>query len=818
MAVLTAWLLVGSALGIYSVASAPRSWVVAVTLTTAWLGVLWWSARHRAVVFFEQSASLVLLLTLIGLGIALLRGPAPVAPAGLERSRARDLTASVAGPVRRQSEGWTLRVTPDRFPGDVRLWMARRPPPQTRPGSLIRARVTLRPVREVSNPGVRHPASVLLARGIVATGRAERLELVVGSEPGAVGVRERFRDVVDAGLSSRAARLVQAIVLGDGGAVRPEHREAWRSSGLAHLLAISGLHVGLVAWFVFRLAVGLGALLSSGYRSPGRVAGVFAALAAWAYTDVAGYPLSAVRASTAVTVVLVATALRRGPDMVTAICVALVVIVVADPLALLDPACRLSFGAVLALAVAMPGVQRRLEEQPRLVRWLATSFAASLVCTLGTLPALAWHYGTVPLAGLVANPIAIPLVGFGLVVPAVGSLGLELLGVPAPMWLLEVGATLSWSLVEAAATLCDPVDTRGLTAGGIALACVGVSLLLAAIAVPADGPTRFVRTPRIWDRIRNGHRIRNVRGTRRDGADRGRWLRSRIRTAGPALVGVLLLVAAWAGARVPHGASDELRITFLAVGHGDAIVAQLPGGHTLLVDGGGSPTGRFDVGGRTVIPALRALGVTSIDVLAVSHAHPDHFEGLFSVLDALPVDEVWIPPGQSAGRGPASGAWPRFLAHADARSATVRVVRPAHHELGDVAIEVLHPYETRAGPDALNDNSLVLRLVFGDFSVLLTGDVERAGEAALLASGRTLRSTVLKAPHHGSRTSSAAAFLAAVRPQLAVAQAEDGGRFGLPAPQIEARYRALGIPLWITGRHGALQVRSDGRRWWTLKY
>jgi len=283
-------------------------------------------------------------------------------------------------------------------------------------------------------------------------------------------------------------------------------------------------------------------------------------------------------------------------------------------------------------------------------------------------------------------------------------------------------------------------------------------------------------------------------------------------------VAVLCLLVTAAARHAPHSTPGELRVTFLAVGHGDAIVLQLPDGAVILVDGGGDAAGKIDVGERVVVPALEAMGIDRIDVMVLTHPDADHFLGLLAVADHLEVGELW-----TSGRESDLPEYRRLLSMLEAGGTAVHVLgsEPMSWSRAGVDLWLVHPHPPPGSSQAAalaramagtNDNSLVLKLQYGDFGLLLTGDIEAAAEKRIVERwGTNLRSTVLKVPHHGSRTSSTETFLDAVAPSLAVVQASDQGRFAFPRPDVEARYRDRGIGLWVTGRHGALQLRSTGR-------
>ncbi len=253
-----------------------------------------------------------------------------------------------------------------------------------------------------------------------------------------------------------------------------------------------------------------------------------------------------------------------------------------------------------------------------------------------------------------------------------------------------------------------------------------------------------------------------------------------------------------------------LRVTFLDVGQGDAAVVEAPGGVVALVDGGGTFDDGFDPGERIVEPFLRARGITRVDLVALSHPHPDHLNGLRRILQRFPVGALWTSGDD--GHNPEYG---HLLALA--RAGGVPTPVPAAAPLGAARVTPLGPFvatptgDVIAPPQGLsvNDASLVLRLSFAGRAVLFPGDLEADGEGELVgrrALGQPVAADVLKVPHHGSRTSSSAELIDAVRPGLAVMSLGWRNRFHFPAAEVVARYGARGAPVLRTDRDGAVTV------------
>jgi competence protein ComEC len=248
---------------------------------------------------------------------------------------------------------------------------------------------------------------------------------------------------------------------------------------------------------------------------------------------------------------------------------------------------------------------------------------------------------------------------------------------------------------------------------------------------------------------------------------------------------------------------ENLELYFLDVGHGDAIVAVFPGGDALLVDGGGSSFSEFQVGRRLVLPFLLRKRI-HVRWAAASHFHPDHAEGLAELLPVLAPDELWL--GATAAADP---CYRSLLAARPGKTRLRRIARGFTRRVGDCSIACLAPPRFIASDLAANDHSMVLRVADKRASFLLTGDIETKVENDLVAEfGTALASAVLKVPHHGSRTSSGAPILDAVRPRLAVISVPAYSSYGFPHREVIERLKQRGIRWLSTARSGGIMIAS----------
>jgi len=635
------------------------------------------------------------------------------------------------------------------------------------PGARIRARVRLSEPRELRNPGARSRLRDLERAGIGAQGRLVHPALHVRM-PQREGLRPlvRLHARRDA-WSERMARagagagLLRALALGDRQGLSPAQRDAFARLGIAHILAVSGLHLALVASLFFaatRWTLGRSAALAA--RRDTRVYALAAGVAAAVvYAVLSGWGVPVRRALVLLVGLALAVVSGRPRALLPPLAAAAIAVLAFEPQALFLAGAQLSFAASLALAVAgRRSVAAPAPEAGFAARRASAALRVSATAVTVTAPLVAIHLGRVAPFALVANLVAIPWTACVLLPAA----GLALIGAALPPGPTS-DAILGWA---------------GVPAHGTALAVASLASLLPAPAV-AGRPGWL------------GWAVIGVLVACSFAAAR---TRTRVLLA-------LAVTAVVAFAPPPAFPPAPPRLVFLEVGQGDATLAQSREA-AVLIDGGRAIPGGIDLGARAVVPALAALGVRRLDLVIVTHPDLDHRGGIPAVLRALPVAEVWVPHGTRA-----SEAFAGLRGSARERGIPVRergAGSPAV-DFGSLRVEPLWPPPV-AAPSAPNDRSLVVRIDVAGRRALLPGDLETSAEAALLASGADLRADVLKLAHHGSRTSSSGAFLDAIGASVAVASAPCGGRFGMPHAQVRARASERELSLWWTGRDGAVMV------------
>jgi competence protein ComEC len=548
--------------------------------------------------------------------------------------------------------------------------------------------------------------------------------------------------------------LVDALVLGRRDDVPPGLRQTFADAGLAHLLAISGLHVGILSsWLLLLLRrVGLGER-----RWLPTVA------LTWAYVALLGMPAPATRAAGFLSLYAVARARQRHPPLSAIVAVSLLVILAIDPRAAISVGLWLSIAAVLGTSWGTR-VAGRLRWSGPVVRLTVSSCGAVLF----TAPITAFTFGAVAPVGVLANLVAIPLAGI-----AVPAVFLSLVG----GGLVAGGAGVALAAVERVALMAAALP--GATVTGVPGAGFAFPwMLVLAGALYRTGPYgSALSRPR--DGRRRVHRLLALAAV-------GAW--------------GLAILPTWRGAK--RAATLDMHV--LSVGQGDAILLKTPSDRWILVDGG-PRTARFDAGARVVLPFLRRHGARALAAVLVSHGDADHLGGVPTVLDGTDVGLV-LEPGQPLG----TALYVEYLAAVDARGIEWSVARAGDTiTIDSLVLAVLHPRGDWVRDEfEPNENSIVIHLRYGCFDALLAGDAGAQVERELHATVPQVE--VLKVGHHGSAGSTTLEWLAELEPQVAVISVGPN-RYGHPAPEVLERLAARDVAIRRTDRGGTVTIRSDGR-------
>ena len=638
-----------------------------------------------------------------------------------------------------------------------------------RAGRTVRTTATLRRPSKYLDQGVPDLERIMARRGIALVGTVKSAALVEVVEHGtwvdeaAAAIRSNVRAAIARHVGSRdaqSAAIAVAILIGDRGAVDPLVEQRLQEAGTYHVIAISGGNIAILAGLI------LGMLWLIQVRGGWAAAAAIALLAAYAF--IAGGGPSVVRATTMAAIYLALRIIDQKTAPLHAISITLVAVLMAAPLSIADVGLWLTFGATAAIVAAV---------------------------TIVKLPAGAWFHAPAALclASLAAEIVLIPVVAFVFQRITIAGLAVNLVAIP------------SMAIVQVAAMITAAADAIGLPsvanlAGWVTHA--GVRGLLDSARLVDLAPWLTWRIPSPPVPVVIAYYLSLIAAL---------VLKKWHAPAGVAAALLLWIVVAPATLSRTFG-DGALHVTMMDVGQGDSVLITFPNGKTLLVDTGGvSLTGAFDIGDRVLGPALRARGITRLDYLAITHGDPDHIGGAASLVRDFRPTEIWY--GTYVNNHQSSMTLQGLATRT--RSTWRWLVAGDRMEIGGVEVRVHHP-----GPvdwqrqKVRNDDSLVLELRYEQVSTVLTGDVGREVEQALMPSLDLLPIVVLKSAHHGSATSSADDFVQLLKPRVVLISCGRANPYGHPVPKVLERYAKANARVFRTDLDGQIELTTNG---WSIQ-
>lgn len=723
---------------------------------------------------------------------------------------------------------------------------AARPPEGLRAGDRVEALVKARPPRDFLDPGAFDVRGFLARQKIDLIGSLRSgalLQLVDRPAPTFSQRLARARGTLLARIDSLFAEhsergaILRAMLLGDRSFVDSGVVLAFQKTAAYHVLVVAGLHVGALVIFLLWIGRRL--------RLPASAIGLLTLLALIGYVGIVQDRPPILRAALMAALYLCARPLFRRVDLLQTIAVAALALLIWKPSSLVDSSFQLSFLAAGVIAgLALPWMERTsapyragldhlgdvtrdVAHAPKIaqfrielrgaIQWVAVRAPArlasrcgavlvlpiraglrlweivllSVVIQWGMLPLLAEDFHRVSLAGPMSN------------IPAV-----LLTGIIVPLGFVTLLATFMWTrlalLLAKALSFCT----------GLLLTTVDWFAGWPRLSYRIPGPPVWLVIAFFAAFVGLAVAARMIAEQRRERAVRlqpvaprhySEWI------AAAALLTLAVLVATYPFA--PRLARGDFEVTVLDVGQGDSIFVAFPDGRTMLVDGGGLTGSEWfngsrsgpDIGEEVVSPYLWSRGIKRLDVVALTHAHHDHLDGLHSVLANFKAGQLWI------GRDEETKELLQLLAEARARGIPiVEETQGREFDWDGVKGKVLWPADISAVSKASNDDSLVMRIQDGAQSFLLSGDIEKHVENELVDEHAALAADFLKVPHHGSKTSSTEPFVTAVAPRVAVASLGEGNQFGFPAESVVERYADAGVRFLRTDRDGAVTAITNG--------
>ncbi len=657
-------------------------------------------------------------------------------------------------------------------------------------GERIRFPARMRSFKNFNNPGGYDYEAAMKNRGLLLNASISDGRYIVPMGRGNPGfligtlesLRRPVRDFLANNLSHQNQAIYRALLLGEREAIDNHLREPFNISGLGHMLAVSGLHIGLIAWlsfYLFRwlLSLSYALTLKTDIR---KIAAFFTCLSVFAYTCLAGFQVSALRAMIMVIVYLISILIEREKEIWSTLALAAMIILAIDPRALTGISFQLTFLAVTGIIWLTPLFQNLIPNpfpQSGHKRVLYTGYnyitgiiAASVSAFIFLLPVILFYFQRISFVTIPANLMTVPILGF---------------------WVLPLGL-LSSLFIPFSHSIAGFIIDMG---------SLGLDFMMAIIRFWAGlkYASIWMVTPNLFEIILFYCLIFFIIYIRKC-----RWAKI-------GLAVLLLITLADASYWIYMTRFDSnMKVTFLDVGQGNAALIMFPGKERMLIDGGGFRTGTFDTGESIVMPFLLRSKILRVDYIVLTHPHPDHMNGLVFIASSFHPKEFWYN-----GDIVSDSKFEELKGVIE--SANIKSFVPDDlskgRNISGVEITLLHPVGKRAektfGSDgrSLNNNSIVLKFVYHGKTMLFTGDIEQQAEEIIVREhGDELKSDILLVPHHGSRYSCTLPFLQMVRPQVCVISSRSDNVFGFPHAQTMERLEGIGATVMRIDRVGAVKV------------
>lgn len=673
-------------------------------------------------------------------------------------------------------------------------------------GDFIRFHSRIKKIQSFKNPGgfdherylhrkgiyvsgfVSNPADVVLIRHGAASGFRRKLE----------NYRSSLKELIYKNASSPEREVIEAITLGNQNAIPQTVRDNFASTGTSHILSISGLHVGMVAAGGFFLILFL--LKTSEYLmlkfNVIKLATAASFLPVIIYSLVAGMGTPVLRSALMALAFFTALLIGRQKDLLHILFLAALIILIALPESLFEISFQLSFCAVWAIIYMVPKFNDTSipylssiphQVQP-IIRRIYTMILVSIAATLGTLPIIIFHFNRVSAVTLIANLIEVPLLGILVLIPALLAILTAVFAPGLAGLLIKTAAFfthISLDIINKLASL--PWSSFNVVKPNIPEIIVFYMMLffLTELLSPENKKKPDGFTTRHPFLIKTG-----------------------------ALISAVFLLSSAAYWTIKNQNASDLNMAAIDVGQGASTLIQMPRGINMLIDGGGLRDSSFDMGRFVIAPFLYAKRITKIDIVVLTHPHPDHLQGLIHIMNNFDVREVWRTRLKTD-----DDLYRQFEKAIHDNNIEVKQLSSQFppERISDVTFQCLWPPDpafharTSMSYDDINNASLVLKMKFGTNSFLITGDISSQVEAQLIRLGQNLKSDLLFVPHHGSVHSSSEEFIRKVSSRFAIISSGRNNIFRHPHPAVIDRYTSAGTQVFRTDQDGAILIRSDGK-------
>lgn len=596
------------------------------------------------------------------------------------------------------------------------------------------------------NPGGFDERKYLLMRNVVSKIKADTIKVeynaVMGGFSAFKKIQKYYSDVFEIIIPWDKAQIMKSMLIGDQSLLLRETQQLYQKAGIAHLLAISGLHISVITsmlWWVLKKT-----------RIPDNIGIIVLIVMLWIYASITGFSVSITRAVIMSTIMFLGRVLDEKSDNVTSLCFAAFILLLWNNLYLWDIGFQLSFSAVASLVFLTP-LFEKIYFVPKKLRKTISPVIAVMI---GTMPLLAYYYYTISLIGVLLNILLIPIATGVIIIGFIAMIAAPI-HLTLAKWTIGSGYYLL--------VLIEKISKIGLSIPGSTL-IVGKPKLIELLLY-----TLFCAIICLY--------LSATLEQRKD-------MKKHIVLGCISIILIFFIQERW---------PQNLEVTFLDVGQGDCIIIQTPFHQTFILDGGGQGSGKKIEG------FLKYKGVSSIDAIILSHTHSDHMEGLRELIEIYPTQKILLSELPLDDE-----LFMEFYDTINMKGIPVgRIGAGDVIKIKDIFIECISPPK---GSKFLSSNnaSVVLVLKYGSVSYYFTGDIETPYEEELNTKITRNVFNILKVPHHGSKTSSTEEFLSHIRPDIAIISCSEKNIYGHPSQEVLDRYKNRNIPMLMTKEEGAI--------------
>jgi len=674
-------------------------------------------------------------------------------------------------------------------------------------GDRISFTAKIKLIRNFKNPGGFDYKRFMAFKSVFGSSYAPGKKVTVVSKSPDIGIRRTISNVrcristfIEKEGGGNHQGVLKALIVGQAEQIPQAHRDAFNRSGVGHLLAISGLHIGIVAsvafiFFSWVLSHFKLLLFNAWVKKWAAILSFFPVLV---YGILSGMAPSTQRAVIMVGVFLMTFLFEREHDLMNTLALAAMLILIVHPPSVFSISFQLSFSAVLSIIYGLSKVHKRrvfLSGGQKknlftgIISKLFSFFLVSFFAIIGTLPLVMLYFNQASLIGIFANFLIIPIIGFIVVPTGLFSVFLYPVSGEAASWFLYISGVVLSKAISLVNLFSDLpfAAVKTVTPSHFEISCYYIMMWALLNLKKARPETSEIEKS---DFARKTARVL-------------------VAVVALALVGDICY---WLNVRFKN---RDLKVTVIDVGQGSSTLLEMPGGYCILADGGGFyDNSVFDMGARVIAPFLWRKKIKTVDTLILSHPNSDHLNGLIYIARHFNVKNVWTNGEKRNTLG-----YKEFMKIIKQENIDMPEFKdmPRACKINGVALEILYPergFLDKRKKDKwrdTNNNSLVVKADFGKYSFLLPGDIMKLAERELVSmAGENLASTVLIAPHNGSGSSSSALFIDKVNPDSIIISSGWKNRFHFPHPSVLKRYTGLGCKIYRTDINGAITMATNG--------